>query len=366
MKPPKRTAPKQNELEVTVFGPGYGECIVLHVGSGKWLIVDSCLDDHEEPVAISYLRSLGVAVEEEVYSVSASHWHDDHIKGLAQVVMECRNARFALSSALTDDEFVAFLMVHEERQAKIDRGGAELLKCLRHARSNRRRIKPLSEDTIIIDFDEGCLSHGKRVELRALSPSGIQFDEFLRRISQFYETRIGKPRTRIVAPNRNDLSVAMLLTVGEQAVLLGADLENTRDTNKGWKAVVNNRAGRRPLGHVHKIPHHGSKDAHNADVWNTMLASKTWAVVTPWIKGGKYLPTTADRQRLKSLAHKVYLTSDKPLNIKKKYPRDVVKHVLASGIRFSSAIYAGGHVTLRWAPPEPTPMETLENGAVAI
>ena len=51
--------PKPNEIEVTVFGPGYGECIVIHIGSGKWAIIDSCLDDAFEPASLSYLRSLG-------------------------------------------------------------------------------------------------------------------------------------------------------------------------------------------------------------------------------------------------------------------------------------------------------------------
>ena len=366
MKAPEQKAPRQNELEITVFGPGYGECIVIHVGSGKWVVVDSCLDDDGKPVAVSYLRSLGVAVENDVCSVSASHWHDDHIKGLARVVAECRSARFALGSALKRDEFVAFLLLHEDQPATIDRGGTELLQCLKQAKENKRPIKPLSEDTLVVDFDEGCLSHGKRVELRALSPSGSQYADFLRRVGDYPATQIRKPKTRIVEPNRNDLSVAMLFTVGEQAVLLGADLENTKDADKGWKAVVNSRAGRRPLGHIYKIPHHGSNGAHNADVWNKMLAPKTWAVVTPWTKGGNTLPKDSDKQRLKSLAHKVYLTSTKPRNVKKGYPRDVVKHITASGIKLSSAVYSGGHVTLRWIPPAPEPTKTLANGAASI
>ena len=37
-------APERSEIEVSLFGPGYGESIVLHLGENLWLIVDSCLD----------------------------------------------------------------------------------------------------------------------------------------------------------------------------------------------------------------------------------------------------------------------------------------------------------------------------------
>jgi len=79
--------PKADEIEVTIFGTGYVECIVIHVGSGKWVIIDSCLDDANKPASLSYLQSLGVSVETNVIAVSASHWHDDHIKGLAKTII---------------------------------------------------------------------------------------------------------------------------------------------------------------------------------------------------------------------------------------------------------------------------------------
>ena len=38
------TPPGRREFELTLLGPGYGESIVLHVGDGIWILVDSCLD----------------------------------------------------------------------------------------------------------------------------------------------------------------------------------------------------------------------------------------------------------------------------------------------------------------------------------
>ena len=101
--------PNSDEVEITVFGPGYGEAIAIHVGSGRAIIVDSCLDNAGRPATIGYLKQLGVDVASQVEAVAASHWHDDHTKGLSTVIDECRSASFCLSSALQKQEFVGLL-----------------------------------------------------------------------------------------------------------------------------------------------------------------------------------------------------------------------------------------------------------------
>ena len=65
---PARTAkragdacPELDVIEVSLFGPGYGECVVLHLGAGEWVIVDSCLDHRTgQPATLVYLSSLGI------------------------------------------------------------------------------------------------------------------------------------------------------------------------------------------------------------------------------------------------------------------------------------------------------------------
>ena len=359
--------PNPNEIDITVFGPGYGECIVIHVGSGKWAIVDSCLDDVLEPASLTYLAKLGVLAEKDVISVSASHWHDDHVRGLAKTVETCCSARLSLGAALQSTEFVAFLQAHEDQPVQtLDRGGTELLKCLRLVVERARAIKPLHEDTIIFDFDMHQLAHNLPVELRALSPSGIQFTDFLRRIRHFPSTHGGQPKGRIVEPSRNDLSVAMLLTIGDQSVLLGGDLEQLNDPQQGWKAVVEARRGRRPLAQFFKVPHHGSYNAHNDDVWTEMLAKKVFSIVTPWNRGGHRLPRDSDLVRLRNLSETCYLTSTKLVSPKRRYSAEVMKLIKTADVKFSTAIYSGGQVTIRWVPNGGLPKVQLLNGAVAV
>ena len=355
-------APDPDEIEISVFGPGYGECIVIHAGSGRWLIVDSCWDKNHVPASISYLKSLGVNPAEAVVAVSASHWHDDHIKGLSETVKQCRSARLAFSGAFTELDFLALLQYFDDQPvATIDRGGTEFLKCLQYAGQVGRTIKPLLEDTVVADFDAGALAHGQRVELRALSPSSAQFVDFLRNCQRSIHCNLGTAKTRLAS--RNDLSVAMLLSIGEQSALLGADLEEIGDPDKGWQAVVKLRGSRKHLAHILKVPHHGSSSAHLDQVWENLLIPKPWSVITPWIRGGRTLPKPKDAERIRRHSTAAYLTSKSRSSLKLKYDWQTLKHIKRSNVKIEKAVFKGGHVTFRWRPPNRKPNVTLHNGA---
>jgi glyoxylase-like metal-dependent hydrolase (beta-lactamase superfamily II) len=74
--------PTADQIEINIFGPGYGECCLFHFGGGKWIIIDSCVDDEiGQPAALAYLDNIGINPAEGVELVIASHWHDDHVKG---------------------------------------------------------------------------------------------------------------------------------------------------------------------------------------------------------------------------------------------------------------------------------------------
>ena len=65
-------AAQQNEIEVSVFGPGVGESVVLHCGYGRWLVIDSCRNNAGAAVPLEYLRSIGVDVNGDVSDVIAT------------------------------------------------------------------------------------------------------------------------------------------------------------------------------------------------------------------------------------------------------------------------------------------------------
>ena len=53
--------PRDDEFELTLLGPGYGESIVMHIGEGAWVLVDSC-GRADAPAALDYLETLGIDV----------------------------------------------------------------------------------------------------------------------------------------------------------------------------------------------------------------------------------------------------------------------------------------------------------------
>ena len=107
------TPPEAGEFELTLFGPGYGESIVLHVGDGVWVIVDSCIDNDRAPRALRYLEGIGIDPAQAVALIVATHWHDDHIRGMGRLVDACSQAAFCCAAALCQKEFLSAVAAAE-------------------------------------------------------------------------------------------------------------------------------------------------------------------------------------------------------------------------------------------------------------
>lgn len=306
--------PTVDEFEVSVFGPGFGECIVVHVGGGEWVIIDSCIDttdrDDPRPVAERYLRAIGVTLETQVKFIVASHWHDDHVRGLARLVDICRCSGFACSNALLQNEFLAFIesmstgtaatdgaKVKEFRQIFVTLAADKTRPSIRFATGSRELIawhKP----------------HGVSVRLRSLSPSDHEFTIFLQRL----QTEIpihGQPKRAAGRSTPNLTSVVLHLDLGDGSVLFGADMEIHHNPRRGWTAVLE-EAGicNTSASSLYKVAHHGSSTGHHEQVWSTMLSTDPICVVTPFNKLplGKKLPTAEDIKRIRSTG-RLFLTS---------------------------------------------------------
>ena len=106
------TPPASDEAEISIFGPGFGECILLHMREGEWVVVDSCVNSRGGvPVALEYLRRFNVDPRTAVKRIVATHWHDDHVAGLAEIVRTCVDADFVCSSALRTPEFLTLTQI---------------------------------------------------------------------------------------------------------------------------------------------------------------------------------------------------------------------------------------------------------------
>ena len=78
----------------------------------------------------------------------------------------------------------------------------------------------------------------------------------------------------------------------------------------GWTAIISERT--RPPGRasVFKVPHHGSATADAPEVWRRMLEPEPFAIVAPWSRGGKTLPTSEDVTRILSRTVTAYASAN--------------------------------------------------------
>lgn len=279
------THPGADEIEVLVIGPGYGESIVVHLGEGDWIIVDSCTDTQNVPVAKSYLDFIGVRPH-QVKHIIVSHWHDDHTRGISALAEYYSSARIGVSSILNSDEGKRFAAAFSGKAAHLTRGTAELFTIFR---DQKARIVPLLHNVIV--------EHRGSKLVRALSPTPECFFEARARIQAAIPDRAHPPPLN-EAPKftPNNEAVALHIDLGSFAILLGSDLESN---NHGWKTVVVNPAcDTLKKADFYKVAHHGSKTAECAEIWSVLLSPAPISMLTPYINGGSRLPGTADRQRI--------------------------------------------------------------------
>lgn len=301
--------PADNELEISIFGPGYGESILLHVGAKEWAIINSCLNETRQSAPLCYLESLGIEPASAVRVVVATHWHDDHIRGLSDIVRACTAAKFSCSLAFSKRDF--FAMVTRYRKRNEIEGGSgvnEIFKIFKSLESRHQDPTYALANRPIFRFTGASALLGGECILTALSPSDAQLALFLKEIAALIP---GSGTMRRAAPRTpNNVATVVWLSIGaEECVLLGSDLEETKDPLTGWSIIV--EFDLRPVGvaSVFKISHHGSETGYSADIWHRMLRPGAHAILTPFSRGSVLLPTEKGTERILGHTNEAYSTS---------------------------------------------------------
>ena len=338
--------PSPETLELTLFGPGYGESVLAHFGSGHWLLVDSCIDSRtSEPAALSYLSDIGLDPADAVDIILASHWHDDHVRGLSKVLARCPKANFWLSSALTKAEFAAMVTRFDSRNRIAAGSGVSELRQI-YSLLQGRTAKRAIADRRLHARSGNELSHGLDVELWALSPSDKQVEKFLFELAS-YMPDAGETKYRASVHNRNDLCVVLWISIGGNHILLGSDLEHAAETDIGWKAVLSSTARPQQRAKVFKVPHHGSITGHCLGVWDVMLSGDSVALITPFTKGRNSLPTRDDVQRILDQTENAYITAAAKSRVKRQRSAAVEKTLKDFNKKLRPALPNTGAVRLR-------------------
>jgi beta-lactamase superfamily II metal-dependent hydrolase len=339
--------PLAEEVEISLFGPGFGECVVAHIGESQWIVVDSCIHSaSRSPVALEYFRELGVNPRTDVKAIIATHWHDDHMAGLAELFATCPEARFVCSVALNCSEWATLVEIY---RGYIQTGGSgvdELRKVMSELSRRSAAGKIAAPDFAIANrtlLERPTKVHAKLV---ALAPSDAAVALMQTRIQQQLLPQPNSRRLRVPELGENDSSVVLSLSVSNASVLLGADLEDSRRPGLGWQVILDEYRADGLRFEGFKIPHHGSANGFHQDQWPKLMKNDAWATLTPYNRGTK-LPTTADCQRILALSPDAYITAPPGLG-KFRHP-DPAVHKTALEVTVSIGDEPGkqGHVRLR-------------------
>jgi hypothetical protein len=280
---------------VSLFGPGYGECIAIHYGDGHWILCDSCFTDKASnyPAHLKYLEEIGVDIVSDVKCVLISHWHDDHTDGITQVVTSCINAKVIRPILWSKKQFAQAAANLATGGGDVKSGFDEFIRFQTWAKTNRHRLFSASELT---EFFKEETQLGTCVGL-ALSPSSETSERFMIALAR-QTHQFGSVKRAYRPPTPNETAVASLISVANHSILLGSDLEEptlaTPDPARGWTRVVDLLIGRHSVSDVLKVPHHGSQNGNHEGIWANAVKENCHAILTPFINGLTILPSNPE------------------------------------------------------------------------
>lgn len=351
-------APPSDVAEISLIGTGYGESVMVHVGDGEWIIVDSCAEKEVphlvQSSAVSYLKKIGVDLSRQVSLVFATHWHGDHIAGLSKVVGHCESADFCCAAVFNYKEFIRFACARGDADVpRANRSTGEIVKILEILRSRGRKPRFMSSDRLVHETDRG-------VRVIALSPSDAMIGRFMSVLAgRIPELKPPEDGTGDIRPN--EASVVLLVDFGGDSVLLGADLEET--SGRGWSAVVDgSRFAGKKKSSVYKVAHHGSKTGECAAVWEKLLSSDPFAVLTPFVLGRNVLPSEEDVDRILGRTPNAYSAASLGPAQREGVPVFPLNGTEAYGVRWKidRRLPKKGHLRLRRSLGEPRSRWSVE------
>ena len=315
---PALDLPMTDQVEVTLIGPGYGESLVIHLGGGEWAIIDSCvLPGQDRSAALLYLDMLGVDVSTDVKLVVATHWHDDHVRGLSSVVRECTSADFCCSVALQKQEFLALTEISAPLGSRFTSGVKEMAECIQILTQRKRAPLWATSSRRLLLRPNSALPG-----LWALSPAD---GDVQRALSEFANAVALSPPAADLSStwSANHASVVVMLEMTDDSVLLGGDLEHVAALGNGWHGVLGDGGRPTHVSSLFKVAHHGSVTGHCDAVWGDkcqklritpppalLERDTTVSILAPWKNAGRRLPTAEDVDRLQDLSHTLHMTRD--------------------------------------------------------
>ena len=254
-----------------------------------------------DAAALNYLKQIEVDAESSVTRVVVTHWHDDHIRGIAQVVRSCSRAEFVCPAAFRRKEFQALVAAYAGGAMMLHTGIGEIGETLALVEERGTVARGASENRLLLRSC-GC-------QLWALSPSDEAIRLALMHLAD-QMPRAMESKTAVPSPTPNHLSIALLVQIGGASVLLGGDVLRFNDRKRGWLRIADLQSEYgHPTSDIVKVPHHGSSGADASEMWDHLLCESPVAVLTAFQQGGVSLPSEGDISRICRRTSEAYITS---------------------------------------------------------
>lgn len=358
--------PDPEEFEVTVFGPGYGECVVVHLGHGAWGIVDSCVDKSTgQPRALQYFDELGVDPSTSVRFIVATHWHDDHVRGLADLLESCETAEFWLSDALRSDEFLRVVKARGKRTLLSISGASEMERVLEILDQRKEATGSTGHRYAVEGRPIWTRESAPVVRVQALTPSDAAIDEGRTDIAGLLPER-NRPRNAVPTLTTNHAGIAIWIDFSGQHVLLGDDLEHSPNPNIGWQGVVRSRMRPDANAGLVKIAHHGSENGHSEEFWNELAPDQPVGMLAPFSRGNIELPTENGVSLLCERTSSLYASAALRPPSSRKRSGALGKEVKAATRWIRDTLRPAGRLTARWKVGASDWVVELEEPALQI
>lgn len=342
-----KNSPEVNQAEITLLGTGggYGECIVGHLGSNNWFVVDSCINPFTKiPLAIEYLNEIGINIENDVKLIICTHWHDDHIKGISEIFALAQNAKIAILKIHDIKKFIRFIAFDSNKDTVPPNNVStkEMYNILDIL--SVRGMKPILAGADKTLFTTKVLNNffSSIISLSPSDQSVINFDKEVVSMIQDYSYS----NLKVYPENPNSKSVVVLVQIGDHSALLGADMEVVNNPDYGWISILNNSQFKLRKSTYFKISHHGSENAHHERIWDEMLENMPVGTLTPWNRNTK-LPKIEMLSKFCKKSDKIFMTSPVSDLTPKKRPWDEQKMIEKLGYKLHEIKYHKGIIRSR-------------------
>ncbi len=325
------TYPKADEFEITVFGPGYGESVVVYIPGIGWGVIDSCefgSFDHRFVPPLEYLK---YQKAKSLAFLVLSHPHLDHICGIDRIINYYRGNIERVCRYDGDGvRELAYYMTCEYTKARQGvkrlKEAFESMKAAREAGAEFRRLGAMTH--IIPRKTVNIEGRDIEIDVLSLSPSAYDVEKYVSLLKQVFP-KLNREFIELPDRDHNLIASAISIKFGNVHALIGSDVERGNCNSSGWRGIMSSHDVPELKVDFLKVAHHGSKNAHSKTAWRVHCKDENvTSVITPFAKGAHPLPTKDDIKRVSDLSKSLGITSRtnylRPIDI---YTRTITKRL---------------------------------------